>query len=184
MFEYSWNTRKQHVWICRKIQGNKVFQSAEIFKETIRLNLMENERKQGVSICRKMQGNKVFQSVGKCRETNGFPTVENTRKQSVSICRNIQGNNTFETIRLNLMENERKQGVSICREMQANKVSQSAGKCRETMCFKLLKTQVNKVLRSSVCISHTRTPTFELWSHEFKLWTPPGWTFFLNNFLI
>ena len=54
MFESSGNTRKQGVWICRKIQGNKVCQYAEIFKETMCLNLMENERKQDVSICRKI----------------------------------------------------------------------------------------------------------------------------------
>ena len=89
------NERKQGVSICRKMQGNKVFQSAEkyretmcfkllkkqgnkvfqsaeMFKETMRLNLMENERKRGVSICWKMQGNKVSQPAGKCRETMCF----------------------------------------------------------------------------------------------------------------
>ena len=143
------------------------------------LNLMENESKQGVSICWKMQGNKVSQSAEKCRETM-CPKLSKTQGNKV-----FQSAEIFkETMYLNLMENERKHGHSICRKMQGNKMSQSAGKYRETMCFKLLETQVNKTLRSSVCISHTRTPTFELWSHEFKLWTPPGWTFLNIYFLI
>ena len=72
MFQTAENTRKQGVPICRKIQENKVFESAKKCKETRCFNLL------------KIQGNDLFQSVEKCKETKCLNLPKNTRRQHVS----------------------------------------------------------------------------------------------------
>ena len=97
-----------------------------------------------------------------------FQVAENARKHGVSSCRKCKETRCFKLPKI-----ARKQGVSIRCKVQGNKVFQSVKSTRKegvSICRKV------RTSHEQTQLTQPRTSTFEFWSHQFKLWTPPGWS--------